>query len=391
MRNEGGIYMSRIILYYHAGAANHGCEAIVRATKKILNQNMVLYSVCPDEDVYYGLDKLVQVQKDNGKKLKKGSLEYIRASIAHHVRRDDYCYISLSHKDFFDKIEKGDICLSIGGDNYCYAGRDILGYYNKRLHQKGAKTVLWGCSFDPDDMTSTIKEDLAMYDMIIAREKISYTVLKEVNANTLLLPDPAFQLDKVEMPLPTGCKKGHMIGVNISPLAADYGVSNMVIDNYRELIRWLVEHTQEQILLIPHVVKSGNDDRMTLKMLFNEFSDTGRVSLLSDHNCIELKGYIARCRFFIGARTHATIAAYSSCVPTLVVGYSVKARGIAQELFGTDENYVLPVQRLKTKNDLVVAFQWLMNHEDIIRKHLNEFMPEYKKRILCAKEKIEML
>ena len=79
-----------------------------------------------------------------------------------------------------------------------------------------------------------------MYDMIIAREKISYTVLKEVNANTLLLPDPAFQLDKVEMPLPKRCKKGHMIGINISPLAADYGVGNMVIDNYRELIRWLI-------------------------------------------------------------------------------------------------------------------------------------------------------
>ena len=49
---------------------------------------------------------------------------------------------------------------------------------------------------------------------------------------------------------------------------------------------------------------------------------------------------------FIGARTHATIAAYSSCVPTLVVGYSIKARGIAKDLFGTDEGYVLPVQAL---------------------------------------------
>ena len=49
------------------------------------------------------------------------------------------------------------------------------------------------------------------------------------------------------------------------------------------------------------------------------------------------------------------------------------------------------MQNLKTKSDLVVAFQWLMNREDIIRKNLNEFMPEYKKRILCAKEKIEML
>lgn len=62
---------------------------------------------------------------------------------------------------------------------------------------------------------------------------------------------------------------------------------------------------------------------------------------------------------FIGARTHATIAAYSSCVPTLVVGYSIKARGIAKDLFGTDEGYVLPVQALAKKEDLVNAFDWL--------------------------------
>ena len=55
---------------------------------------------------------------------------------------------------------------------------------------------------------------------------------------------------------------------------------------------------------------------------------------------------------FIGARTHSTIAAYSSGVPTLVVGYSVKAKGIAKDLFGTEENYVLPVQALKEENNL---------------------------------------
>ena len=63
----------------------------------------------------------------------------------------------------------------------------------------------------------------------------------------------------------------------------------------------------------------------------SRYKSTGRVMLVQDCNCEELKGYISRCRFFIGARTHATIAAYSSQVPTLVVGYSVKAKGIAKD------------------------------------------------------------
>lgn len=380
--------MSKIVLYYHAGAANHGCEAIVRATKKILNEDMVLYSVCPEEDMCYGLEKLMTVCKDYNKKLKKPGFYYLWAYIAHHLRHDDFRYVCLSHKDFFDDIKKGDVCLSIGGDNYCYAGRDILGYYNKRLHQKGAKTVLWGCSFDPDDMTPTIAEDLAGYDLIVARERISYNALKEVNSNTVLVPDSAFQLDKIELPLPPMWKENHTIGINVSPLATEYGSGDMVMDNYRELIQWIISHTQEQILLIPHVVKSGNDDRTTLQVLYHEFADTGRIMLLEDHNCMELKGYIARCRFFLGARTHATIAAYSTCVPTLVVGYSVKAKGIAQELFGTDEHYVLPVQDFKTKYDLKEGFQWLMEHESVIRERLENFIPAYKEKIFYAREKI---
>src|SRR5690606_14821725 len=105
-----------------------------------------------------------------------------------------------------------------------------------------------------------------------------------------------------------------------------------------------------------HVVWTYNNDLETLNEIYQKFNDTGRVVLIGDHNCMELKGFIARCRMFIGARTHATIAAYSSMVPTLVVGYSVKARGIAIDIFGTNENYVIPVQSLKEETDLTNAF-----------------------------------
>ena len=67
-------------------------------------------------------------------------------------------------------------------------------------------------------------------------------------------------------------------------------------------------------------------------------------------------------------------------MPTLVAGYSVKAKGIAKDIFGDYEHYVVPVQSLQKGGDLVTAFQWLMRREDDIRKHLQEFMPSY-----CAK------
>ena len=113
--------------------------------------------------------------------------------------------------------------------------------------------------------------------------------------------------------------------------------------------------------------------------------------MIDDHNAEELKGYIARCRFFIAARTHASIAAYSSCVPTLVVGYSVKARGIAHDLFGTYDNYVIPVQSLANDNHLTNAFEWIQQNEQQIRQHLTEFIPRYSNQTYNANKILESL
>ena len=103
---------------------------------------------------------------------------------------------------------------------------------------------------------------------------------------------------------------------------------------------------------------------------------------------MQLKGYIARCRFFIGARTHATIAAYSTFVPTLVLGYSIKSRGIATDLFGTDENYVLSVQDLKQPSDLTKSWEWLQKNEESIRNHLRKVIPSYVEEAKLLKYRV---
>lgn len=113
--------------------------------------------------------------------------------------------------------------------------------------------------------------------------------------------------------------------------------------------------------------------------------------MIEDHNCMELKGIISRCRFFIGARTHATIAAYSTGVPTLVVGYSVKARGIARDLFGTEEGYVLPVQQLKESDELTRAFIKLYEKRESIQTHLKTILPAYIARADGARRALEEL
>ena len=104
------------------------------------------------------------------------------------------------------------------------------------------------------------------------------------------------------------------------------------------------------------------------------------LNILNDNdalNCCQLKYIISKCRFMVVARTHASIAAYSSSVPTLVIGYSVKSRGIAKDLFGTEEHYVLPVEKIRGGQDLKDEFMWIAGHEQEIRAHYEKIMAPY--------------
>ena len=383
--------MPKTAMYFHGGSANHGCEAIVRSTAKLLGGKLSLYSSSVEEDFQYKVDEIVSVYGDIPKTLKKGSIAQIQAALSHKLHKDDYLFTYKMHQSFFNAVEKGDFYLSIGGDNYCYKGQDILEYYNRSIHKKGAKTVLWGCSINPDELTQRIRKDLSQYDLITARESISYSALRSINPNTVLLPDPAFCLDAEDMPLPDGFQPDNLVGINLSPLILQYGNGRVIKENYHKLIQYILSATDFNVVLIPHVVKSGNDDRTIMMTLMDELANPDRVKLLPDENCMRIKSVIGKCRFFIGARTHATIAAYSQNVPTLVAGYSTKSVGIARDLFGSEEHFVMPVKAFETDSDMLKEFDWLLTNEQSIKKCLGQKIPEYLSELQKTRQIINNL
>ena len=186
--------------------------------------------------------------------------------------------------------------------------------------------------------------------------------------------------------------QSNVIGINISPMIIHNEQNKgAAYANYKTLIRYILDNTDAYIALIPHVVWASNDDRIPLKQLYDDFDHDPRLILVDDHIAPQLKYIISKCRFFIGARTHATIAAYSTGVPTLVVGYSVKARGIARDLFGTEEGYVLPVQQLKESDELTRAFIKLYEKRENIQTHLKTILPAYIARADDARSALEEL
>ena len=139
-----------MFLYYNGPASNHGCEAIVRATQKLLGGSLKLASLSPDQEVLYGLDRIVSIIDDRARPLVKPSLKWAVHAVYRKLTHSDELYTNFAHSQFFAEIKKNDVCLSVGGDNYCYPHTDILSHYNRAIHSRGAKTVLWGCSVEPE-------------------------------------------------------------------------------------------------------------------------------------------------------------------------------------------------------------------------------------------------
>lgn len=400
----------KLVLYMHAGSGNHGCEAIVNSLCHMLAKQPLVITNSEKEDRKYSLGELCELAEE--RQFSKHKIAHVLYYLWRRWKRDPESFIRYRYQEVFDKPirrhggkKRYPLAVSIGGDNYCYEVmvKDLM-LANKAFHDRGTKTVLLGCSIEPEllegknpkdsDRNHALTDDMNRYDLIIARESITYHALKKVvpEERLRLIPDPAFTLGTKKLPLPEGFLKGNTIGINVSPMIQESEAkSGITMSNYKELLTHIIETTDMQIALIPHVVWERNDDRKPIRELYETFKETGRVILIGDASCEELKGFISQCRMFIGARTHATIAAYSSLVPTLVVGYSVKAKGIATDLFGTYENYVLPVQQLERKEDLIDAFEWLRAYEDNIREDLKEVMPAYKERALQAGKEVEKL
>lgn len=384
----------RTILYAHTGSGNHGCEALVRSTAKLLDSTPVLFSTGYEEDLQFGISDIAKLERDTTVSIPRKSAAYVAAACQTKLTKGTTLFTKYTRKYLLDQVQKGDLCLSIGGDNYCYAGTEILGDLNTLLRKKGAKTVLWGCSIDPEALTPEMVKDLRRYDLITVREPLTQAALAGagITANVRSVADPAFLLDVEETDLPGGFLVGNTIGLNLSPLILHYTEKKgEALAGFQSLVQHILDTTDSTIALIPHVVKAKNNDLEVLEPLLRQFEGTGRVLLIPDQNCMRLKYIISQCRLFIGARTHATIAAYSTCVPTLVIGYSVKSRGIAVDLFGTEENYVVPIQAIKSNAELVSAFDWLEANAPTIKQHLQSVIPAYREKVRMGKVYLDEL
>ncbi len=380
--------MKRIFLCGNTGTANRGCEAIVRSSVKVLgcrSGDVYLSTFAPVADAKVANELGINMLTYNKY---PSSLHRYFYGIIKKLTGNPRIGQSYIQRPIFDRITDKDLCLNIGGDTYCYGAPTVSYALNSYTHKHGIDNILWCCSIEGSAVKGEMLKDLQRYKYIFAREAITYNSLIEAGidkSKVVKCCDPAFFLDTKEVSLPEGFKVKNTVGINVSDITVNDKHPH-VYTNVIALIRYILDNTDMSVCLIPHVynIKDNVGDYPILKKIYEEINDP-RVSLVNEeYNCEKLKYIISQCRFLVAARTHATIAAYSTGVPTLVIGYSVKSKGIATDLFGKHEGYVVSYKDLSENNELLSAFIGILSQEKELIDRLERFIPEYRKELSDA-------
>jgi len=365
------------LLYGHGGSYNHGAEAIVRTTIKMIRDKypdayITLSSHFPQQDKEFALetDEIIGSDETIWGLEKKTTGVQERLELARKM-----------YAEALGQINGDTVCLSVGGDVFCYNNWHRLAVFQDRAAEVGAKTVLWGCSIEPSAITPEMLNVLRTYTHITARESLTFNALCRhgLTEKILLAPDTAFALEPKQLTLPESIKINEIVGINISPLVVRRESSpGILLDNIYCLIKYIITQTGYNIMFIPHVMMPADNDYTLLSELYNNLSDEEkqRTFLLdNNHSAAEYKYAIAQCLLLVCARTHASIAAYSIGIPALVLGYSVKTKGIAVDLGMND--YVLDINIITEKSDLLDVFLRFFNEHELLGNNLKRRLKNY--------------
>ena len=362
--------MKKILLYGHGGAYNHGAEAILRTSVPIFRQAdcpILLSTHFPEQDREFGLDKLVD-------KLIPADLSLVPQERSAETFEQKEGIATSIYRDALWEIDEDTVCIAVGGDNYCYPNWHRQSVFHRTVKERGGKSVLWGCSIQPEMIDDRMSDVLREHDHIYVRESLTANALRRIGMTRITqIADPAFHLSPEPIALPEGFY-GCVVALNLSPMLLRR--SSMLLDDFTETARLLLRRA-DTLLFIPHVTMPTDNDQEALELLARQFSpqDRSRLCWVSGKaNAAQRKYLISRCELLICCRTHASIAGYSSGVPTLVIGYSIKSQGIGKDI--EMEQWVIPVGDINRLPCLAMA---LWEKRDSIKSKLHTQVKKIEK------------
>jgi colanic acid/amylovoran biosynthesis protein len=296
-------------------------------------------------------------------------------------------------------LATADLVIGSGGDVFSsdYA---IMERYLRQYDQpqaKGVPVYLLGQSIGPFKTEAERQSfsAVARKGFVSVRETISRDYL----LNDLKLPaerveltaDPAFLLS-----VPDATRVAMLARYGLTPggyvvAAISRGISLFKgLSHEEHLAAWVATaqallERQDRLALVPHVqlANADEDDLSLAREIRAALGDDPRVVIIDGtHSAVEFKAVLGQASFAVAERTHGAIGAMSSGVPTLSIGYSIKAEGILRQMIPDDALFrisLLPVTDFTAASAAsVVATAWEARAK--FRADLERALPEMRQK-----------
>ncbi len=248
-----------------------------------------------------------------------------------------------------DALARADAVFDIGGgDSFTdiYGPRRFLQVWSTKARSlfKGKPLILCPQTIGPFNRAWSrllARAVMQRAQAVVSRDAPSTAFLEDLGVKSEIVEatDVAMRLPYT----PPVAKPDGMIrvGLNVSGLlmsggytgANQFGLSVDYPALIREIITWFQAQDGVEVHLVGHVqseIQPVEDDQRAGAALVEEFPSAVLAPVFTSP--VEAKSYIAGLDFFMGARMHATIAAFSSGVPVVPMAYSRKFRGVFETL-----------------------------------------------------------
>jgi polysaccharide pyruvyl transferase WcaK-like protein len=274
----------------------------------------------------------------------------------------------INPRGFLREVWRADLVIDIGaGDSFAdiYGAGRLKRMFAMKFMTHLVRTPLVMAPQTIGPFTKRWSKMLASLSMRLCAIVATRDSLSTGAVRTVGISRPVIEASDVALRLPydppsRGVDEPIKVGLNVSGLLMNGGYTGKnefgLMMDYPGLIRDIIRYFRSQtceIHLVPHVIVADGrlakeDDYRVSAALQAEFPGTHLAPAFTTPS--DAKSYIAGLDFFMGARMHACIAAFSSGVPVVPMAYSRKFEG----LFGSI-GYTRTVDCTTESDDVILA------------------------------------
>lgn len=345
--------------------ANLGCQALTYSVIDVLirmcNRNNVhpkfhIFEFNPNETKKKMLCEKLGISVENVEVHKFQILRNFKHCIKHPLQSIKFI-CQMRNCDFIIDLTEGDSFTDIYGHDRFYN----LSFNKKIIEKMGIPFVLGPQTYGPFNdakIKKYAKKIIEGAELVISRDEMSSEFIHSFcNKHIVIGTDLAFGLPYQASKVTHNDKV--LIGINPSGLlvskkieATDLVNTNTV--DYDKYLNLLINKLRSNNRVELHLISHVSDEA------YETIGDiNGVICHRAFSNPIDVKNLIASMDIFIGARMHATIAAFSSGVATIPNAYSRKFSGLYSTI---GYNRVIDLQSMTTEKALEITYTYIKDY-----------------------------